>query len=241
MPNPDFIPVNIALTMAIRAHGAPLTANLFTVGILDDEETLLHTATNAESGLVTFQAVSFSDIGTYNYTTKIVSLSADWTIDNREWPIKIEVINSNDILHATVTYPNGVPTFENTHSAAVCKGPFEFPELTFNAAGTYEFSVDEITPSGDGWVTDDKVVTVIVNVVDDGHGHLVATVTYPGELPTFTNTYHSNPVCVVIKGCKLAVGAPLPTGKFLFGLYDDEGKLISSVTNDSLEDTEEDA
>jgi len=234
MPNPDKTPVDVQMIMSVVAKGAQLTAGLFTVGILDDEGTDLYTATNEASGLVTFPAVRFSDIGTFHYTARIISLSTDWNIDPTEWPIHIDVIESNDVLHATVTYPNGVPKFVNTVRGAVCEGPFEFPELIYNTPGTYEYTLEEMTPSGDGWITDDKVVTVIVTVVDDGHGHLVATVSYPDGFPTFTNTYHSNPARVVISGCKIAIGAPLPAGKFVFGLFDHEGKLISSVTNDSL-------
>ena len=236
MPNPDIPPVDVMMIMSIVAKGAPLTAGLFTIGILDETGTPLHTATNEASGLVTFPAVRFSDIGTFQHTAKIISLSADWNIDPTEWPIHVEVIESNDVLHATVTYPNGVPMFVNTVRGAICLGPFEFPELFFNTPGTYEYTLEELTPSGDGWITDDKIVTVIVTVVDDGHGHLVATVSYPDGFPTFTNTYHANPARVVISGCKIAIGAPLPAGKFIFGLFDKDGKLISSVTNDSLDE-----
>jgi len=242
MPDLNRPPVDVPMIMSIVAKGAPLTAGLFTVGILDGAGDELHTATNDASGLVTFPAVRFSDIGTFNYTAKIVSLSTDWNIDPTEWPIHVEVVDLNDMLHATVTYPNGVPMFVNTVRGAVCMGPFEFPELLFNTPGTYEYTLEELTPSGDGWVTDDKVVTVIVHVVDDGHGHLVATVSYPDGFPTFTNTYHANPARVVISGCKIAIGAPLPDGKFMFGLFDEEGNLVSTVTNGSLyDDTEEDA
>jgi len=238
MPNLDRTPIDVIMIMSIVAKGAPLTAGLFTVGILDDSGAELHSATNEASGLVTFPAVRFSDIGVFNHTAKIISSSADWDIDPTEWPIHIEVIESNDVLHATVTYPNGAPMFVNTAHGAVCKGPFEFPELIFNTPGTYEYTLEELSPSGDGWITDDKVVTIIVTVVDDGHGHLVATVGYPDGLPTFTNTYHSNPARVVISGCKIAIGAPLPAGKFVFGLFDKDGKLISSVTNGSLDEVE---
>jgi len=240
MPNPDRTPVDVRMIMSIIAKGSPLTAGLFTVGILDDADELLHSAANEASGLVTFEAVRFTEGGTFNYTAKITSLSNEWLIDHTEWPIQIDVVESNDILYATVTYPNGVPTFVNTHRAATCKGPFVFPELTFNTAGTFEYTMEEITPSGDGWITDDTVITVIVTVEDDGHGHLVATVSYPDGFPTFTNTYHSHPARVIISGCKLAIGAPLPAGKFLFGLYDQDGRLVSSVTNESLDDDDDD-
>jgi len=239
MPTPDLIPVDIDMTMVIIARGAPLSNGLFTVSILDEQGVELHIAMNEESGLVVFSAVRFSEIGTFNYTTKITSASADWEIDPTEWPIRIDVIESNNVLHAAVTYPNGVPTFVNKCHSAVCKGPFEFPELVYKTSGTYEYTLKELTQSGDGWATDDRIVKVIVTVVDDGHGHLVAAVTYPDGFPTFKNYYHANPVRVVIHGCKLAVGAPLPAGKFMFGLFDKDGKQISSATNESHDDTDE--
>ena len=237
MPNPDLIPVDVSLTMAVIASSAPLSAGLFTVGILDGQGTELYAAANDANGLVIFSAVSFSDEGTFNYTAKITSVSADWEIDPTEWPIYINVIDSNGVLHATVTYPNGVPTFVNKPHSAVCKGPFKFPELVFKTPGIYEYTLEELTPSGDGWDTDDKIVNVIVTVVDDGHGNLVATVSYPDGYPSFTNIYRAEPVRVRITGCKIAIGADLPAGRFEFGLYDEEGYLISRTTNNAADET----
>jgi pilin isopeptide linkage protein len=227
----NITPVNVTMKMAILAHGAALQANLFTVGLLNPAGDLLFTADNEASGMVTFDAVRFEDEGLFHLTAKIISFSADWIIDPTEWPVTVEVTETGNQLHAVVSYPNGVPVFVNKHAGEECKDPFIFPELTFSAAGTYRYTLKELTESGDGWTTDDKVITVIVTVVDDGHGHLVATVHYPEGFPTFTNKYHAHPVKVIICGCKFAIGAPLPKGKFTFGLFDQEGKLISTTTN----------
>jgi hypothetical protein len=70
-----------------------------------------------------------------------------------------------------------------------------------------------------------------VDVIDDGYGNLIATMTFPDGFPSFTNTYTTTPSQIIISGIKAAVGAPLPCGRFTFGLYDDEGELIATVTN----------
>lgn len=229
MTNEHF--VQVKLTMTKHAVGAPLAGGEFSFGLFDHHGAELYTTTNSANGQVIFPAVRFSQIGEYNYTVKETTVSEDWDTDPTVWPVKIEVYKSGDKLHAKVYYPNGVPVFTNTHKHKPCCGAFKFPAQQYTAPGVYEYTLKELTPSGDGWQTDSKVVPVVVVVEDDGHGHLVAFVEYPEGFPTFKNKYHASPVCVTIHGCKIAIGAPLPEGKFEFGLFDEEGNLIATATN----------
>ena len=107
----------------------------------------------------------------------------------------------------------------------------EFAELTYDTPGIYYYTMKELTPSGDGWLTDTSEFDIVVTVTDDEHGNLVANVTYPQGYPTFTNIYNTEAVSVVITARKIAEGASLPTGRFVFGLYDEGGRLIESVRN----------
>ena len=236
MPNPDIFPVDITLTMAIIPVGAPLTADKFTVAISAEDGEELYAATNDDNGFVIFQSVSFSDEGTYNYTARQPYTSADWNIDTRVWPIQFEVTVTDDKAHVELAYPDGVPTFTNAVCSAICDGPFEFPELIFDAPGVYEYTLKELTPPGGGWTTDDSIIRVIVTVIDDGLGNLVATISYPDGFPSFKNIYETGSVSVIISGCKTAIGAKLPAGRFVFGLFDQDGNLISTATNNAVSD-----
>ena len=62
-----------------------------------------------------------------------------------------------------------------------------FGDITFSAAGTYEFTITELGQSHDG-VTYDQTKNVVKVSVEEKDGKFVATVT-EGANPTFTNTY----------------------------------------------------
>ena len=228
---------NIMLLMSKIAIGAPLVGGEFLFGIFEpDGDDPLYTATNDEKGLISFSNMHFSTVGEFHFIVKEIDAPAGWETDDTEWPIKIDVTIVEEELVVAVTYPNGVPVFINKRRGETC-GLFQFPDLTFDEPGVYEYTLRELTPSGDGWTTDDRVIRVIVTVVDDGHGNLVATIEYLDGFPSFTNTYRVKPTHIIISGCKIAIGAPLPAGRFEFGLFDSEGRLISKTTNAAADET----
>jgi len=229
--------IEVVLKMSKIAIGAAQVAGEFEFGIFEhSSSTPIYTATNDAKGLITFPAMQFTHVGEFEYTVKETHAPADWEADTKEWPIKITVTSVQGDLVAVVEYPEGVPVFVNKHRSATC-GEFQFPDLTFDEAGVYHYTLRELTPSGDGWETDDRVIRLIVTVVDDGHGNLVATIEYPDGFPSFTNTYRLEPAKVIISGCKIAIGAPLPVGRFEFGLFDSEGNLIAKTTNGPASET----
>jgi pilin isopeptide linkage protein len=182
-------------------------------------------------GIFSFEA-EFDMPGIHQFTVReAYSFSSDWDMDYREWPVTVEVVRIENELQAAVTYPNGVPAFVNTYRGEEC-GTFQFPKIGFDGTGTYEFTIREETPPGDGWETDGRVYRAVVEVVDDGHGHLIATVTYPDGYPFFENAYTVSPAGIIISGIKAAIGAPLPCGRFIFGLYDQNGERIAGATNE---------
>ena len=237
---PDLIPIDVNITMSVISVGAALTGGEFAIRLQPEDGTNTINAVNDANGLVTFNSIPFTNIGVYNFTASVANNSANaddlgaWVLDTTIWPVVVDVYQDNDdYLQALVSYPDGVPIFINSRSDAGC-GLFQFPELVFTAAGVYEYTLQELTPSGGGWIKDDSIIRVIVTVIDDGHGNLLATVNYPDGFPSFVNTYNADPARVIISGCKTAIGAPLPTDRFVFGLYDEDNNLVSSVTNSAV-------
>ena len=230
--------VDVTLLMSKIALFKGLVGGEFTFGIFEahDTTTPLYTAKNDATGLIRFTGLSFSEVGEFEYIVKEIEAPAGWEVDKKEWPIKIEVTEQHGELVAVVEYPEGIPSFVNEHECPTC-GEIQFPALTYEEPGVYKYTLKELTPSGDGWTTDPRTIEVIVTVVDDGHGNLVATVEYPDGFPSFTNTYKVHPTRVIISGCKIAVGAPLPAGRFEFGLFDEEGRLIATTTNGPAQET----
>jgi pilin isopeptide linkage protein len=108
-----------------------------------------------------------------------------------------------------------------------------FPDVCFDKAGVYEFTISETSVSGDGWITDPKKYPAIVTVTDDGHGKLTASVKYPEGKPEFVNKYEPKSVCVKFTATKIAIGAPLKNGQFEFGVFDKNGNKVASAKNSS--------
>lgn len=72
------------------------------------------------------------------------------------------------------------------------QGGFCFDQITYDAAGTYEYTISEVKGDAEGVTYDDATIAVKVVVTDNGKGALEVTeLTYDGktELPVFTNTF----------------------------------------------------
>jgi len=221
---------DVILRLSKIGIGAILSGGEFEFAIYKDNQEIAR-ASNDTQGLITFPMVSVYDAGQYDYTVKEISAPPGWQTDSMVYPIQFLVYQGGPTgLIANVSYPNGVPGFANKHVSETC-GLVEFANLTFNAPGTYEYSIMELTTSGGGWQTDDTEGYVTVHVIDDGYGNLIATVEYPDGFPLFINRYETKPTTVTISACKIAVGAPLPEGRFEFGLFDEDGSLVATTTN----------
>ncbi|MDR0841228.1 MAG: hypothetical protein LBN26_07620 [Christensenellaceae bacterium] len=113
------------------------------------------------------------------------------------------------------------------------EGVIEFSPISYSKPGTYYYTLSEITPSGDNWITDPSVYPVTVTVADDGEGQLITEVEYPSGQPIFTNTYVQPTVDAALQGHKTLCGACLQEGMFTFGLFDENGNEIARATNDA--------
>ena len=103
-------------------------------------------------------------------------------------------------------------------------GKIAFPALTFDKPGTYEFALTELDDAQANVTYDKHAYKVTVTVVDDGIGHLNATVAGDADVLAFTNTYTEPPT---------PVQPPQPSGKTYTpsGLV---GKVLTQTGDDKL-------
>ena len=112
-----------SVTLAAKKHftGGALAGNDFSFALYKGDKaegTPLETVTNDENGNITFQPISYTEAGDYDYTIKEVK-GADPTVvyDGQEVKVKVSVTdNKNGTLGATATYggDEAVPTFTNS-------------------------------------------------------------------------------------------------------------------------------
>ena len=114
-------------------------------------------------------------------------------------------------------------------------GSFAFDDLTFDAAGTYSYTVTEDTsnlPAGVSAVTaGPKSVTIVVT--DNGDGTLSADV--HKDALEFENSYEAGAAMVQLSFAKTLSGRPtaLAAGEFQFQLKDDQGNVVATASNDA--------
>lgn len=128
-----------------------------------------------------------------------------------------------------------------TPGASENSGEFYFPENTYDEAGTYYYTVTELSdtssPSDFGveYSKEKYVITVVVK--DDGNGQLVIdSVSHDKEDIKFINKYTPAPTSAFIPGNKILEGRVQNMGEFSFELYrSDEdwnfGEKLETVSN----------
>lgn len=103
-------------------------------------------------------------------------------------------------------------------------GKIAFPALTFDKPGTYEFALTELDDAQANVTYDKRAYKVTVTVVDDGLGHLNATVAGDADVLAFTNTYAEPPAPVQPGGKTFTPRGPI--GKALTQTGDDKLALV---------------
>lgn len=103
-------------------------------------------------------------------------------------------------------------------------GKIAFPALTFDKPGTYEFALTELDDAQANVTYDKHAYKVTVTVVDDGLGHLNATVAGDADVLAFTNTYAEPPAPV----------QPTQPGGKTFTPSGPIGKVLTQTGDDKL-------
>ena len=103
-------------------------------------------------------------------------------------------------------------------------GKIAFPALTFDKPGTYEFALTELYDAQANVTYDKRAYKVTVTVVDDGLGHLNATVAGDADVLAFTNTYAEPP----------APAQPTQPGGKTFTPSGLVGKVLTQTGDDKL-------
>lgn len=133
-------------------------------------------------------------------------------------------LKAND-FRATLTHPNG--TTETVFNDA--EGKFNFAPLSFDAVGTYTYSVTEIVPMGavngklNGMIYDTVTKVFTIEVTDGGNGKLVAKLngttalsSASTEVAVITNSYEADPATVNLAAHKDLVDRDLVADEFTF-------------------------
>ena len=106
-------------------------------------------------------------------------------------------------------------------------GKIAFPALTFDKPGTYEFALTELDDAQANVTYDKHAYKVTVTVVDDGLGHLNATVAGDADVLAFTNTYAEPPAPV-------QPTQPTQPGGKTFTPSGSIGKVLTQTGDDKL-------
>lgn len=123
--------------------------------------------------------------GAANLTVTKNLTGRDWA-DGDSFAFKLEQTAG---AASAVTMPEST---ELTIDSKTADHKAAFGDITFSAAGEYEFTITELGQSHDG-VTYDQTKNVVKVSVEEKDGKFVATVT-EGANPTFTNTYAAESV-----------------------------------------------
>lgn len=103
-------------------------------------------------------------------------------------------------------------------------GKIAFPALMFDKSGTYEFALTELDDAQANVTYDKRAYKVTVTVVDDGLGHLNATMAGDADVLAFTNTYAEPPAPV----------QPTQPGGKTFTPRGPIGKVLTQTGDDKL-------
>ena len=107
-------------------------------------------------------------------------------------------------------------------------GTVAFEAIEYAVAGDHTYTITEKAGSEGGVTYDTATHKVTVEVVDNGAGKLVATVT--DNNPTFTNTYKASSATVNITAKKVLNGKALEADKYQFELKEGD-EVVSTAKN----------
>lgn len=205
----------------LREVGAGTTHNGVT---FDGKSIAIHTRVvdNGEGSLVVKHALATDDanaafVNTYAHSTTSVVLGAT------------KVLSGKALVDGQFTFAltaEDGTVYQAKNDAA---GSVAFPALTFAEPGTYVYTISEVNDKQANVAYDTATYRVVVNVVDDGQGNLVATVAYDdGAAPTFKNSYTEPPAPTPTPGGG-ATTPKNPVVKLFSKTADDAGLMLGAA------------
>ncbi len=190
--------------------------------------------------------VTVTDNGDGTLSTSVVYDNEDVSFNNlyqAEGQATIEAKKVLEVLDGNAQLGEGDFTF------GLYEGDKEIARAANDADGSITFTLDYDEKDGGrhiytvrelveesltGYTYDTAtVLTAIVDVQDDGEGHMDTSVMYPDNNMTFTNTYEPVPTDIAITGTKVLKGRSLTAGEFVFELTDEKGMTVAAGTNDA--------
>lgn len=205
----------------LREVGAGTTHNGVT---FDGKSIAIHTRVvdNGEGSLVVEHAFATDDVNatfvnTYAHGTTSVVLGATKVLSGKAL--------ADGQFTFVLTAEDGT-VYQAKNDAA---GSVAFPALTFAEPGTYVYTISEVNDKQANVTYDTATYQVVVNVVDDGQGNLVATVAYDeGAAPTFKNSYTEPPAPAPTPGGG-ATTPKNPVVKLFSKTADDAGLMLGAA------------
>ena len=222
-------------TYTIKEVKAGTTEN----GITYDSKTVTAKVTVTDDGHGKLTAVvDYSSDGTANSTTftntyspaKVkapVSATKSFINKNTNTPIPLK---GGEFVFSLLNH-EGDPVEKTTNDA---DGNIKFKDLEFEKAGTYQYTIYEHKAGQieNGITYSNKTVEVTIEVTDDGHGALKATVSYDNDERHFENTYKAANAKANLEVTKKLTGRELKADEFEFTLTDQDGNVKETVKND---------
>lgn len=205
----------------LREVGAGTTHNGVT---FDGKSIAIHTSVvdNGEGSLVVKHTLATDDanaafVNTYAHSTTSVVLGATKVLSGK-------ALADGQFTFALTAEDGTVYQAKNDATGSVA-----FPALTFAEPGTYVYTISEVNDKQANVTYDTATYNVVVNVVDDGQGNLVATVAYDdGAAPTFKNSYTEPPAPTPTPGGG-ATTPKNPVVKLFSKTADDAGLMLGAA------------
>lgn len=205
----------------LREVGAGTTHNGVT---FDGKSIAIHTRVvdNGEGSLVVEHALTTDDanaafVNTYAHSTTSVVLGATKVLSGK-------ALADGQFTFALTAEDGTVYQAKNDAAGSVA-----FPALTFAEPGTYVYTISEVNDKQANVTYDTATYQVVVNVVDDGQGNLVATEAYDdGAAPTFKNSYTEPPAPTPTPGGG-ATAPKNPVAKLFSKTADDAGLMLGAA------------
>ena len=205
----------------LREVGAGTTHNGVT---FDGKSIAIHTSVvdNGEGSLMVEHALATDDanaafVNTYAHGTTSVVLGATKVLSGK-------ALADGQFTFALTAEDGTVYQAKNDAAGSVA-----FPALTFAEPGTYVYTISEVNDKQANVTYDTATHNVVVNVVDDGQGNLVATVAYDdGAAPTFKNSYTEPPAPTPMPGGG-ATTPKNPVVKLFSKTADDAGLMLGAA------------